>query len=401
MRSVSTELTTLGQASNPYRTFPVAQSLQDRLQHLFVIGQTGTGKSTLIEYLVAQDVAAGRGVMLIDPHGDLADKLHGSFKAPHHYWDPADPACRLGYNPLTPAGPAIRPLVAGGLIDALKKQWADAWGARMEHLLRYAILALLESQDPDMRDIIRLYLEKDFRAQVLARVTDPQVLSFWRDEFRAMNYTNAVDGVAPIANKLGAFLAHPLVRRAVCEPGHPLRLRQIMDRGETLIVNLGKGRLGADTAKVLGGLILASAMHAGFSRQVLAQPDRRAFMLYVDEFHSFTTEAFADLLSEIRKYGIAVTLAQQYLGQSEEAVFAAIMGNVGSLLAFRVGPLDTPLMCRQLTEIAPRDLVYQPNYRAFARLLISGAPHRPFTLETQLRAQGDTIASPCGVHIAR
>ena len=382
MKSVSTSFTTLGMASTNYRTFPVAQSLVDRLQHLFLIGQTGTGKSTMIRNLVTQDIAAGRGTMLIDPHGDLALSLHRSLKTPHHYWDPADPACQLGYNPLTPAGPAVRPLIAAGLIDALKKQWADAWGVRMEHLLRYAVLALLESPAPDLRDIMRLYLEKAFRASVLAGVTDPQVLSFWHDEFRAMNYTNAIDGVAPIANKLGAFLAHPLVRRAVCEPKEPLRLRRIMDRGETLIVNLGKGRLGIDTAKVLGGLILASTMHAAFSRQVLSEPTRRPFMLYVDEFHSFTTEAFADLLSEIRKYGIAVTLAQQYLDQSEAAVFAAIMGNVGSLLTFRVGPLDTELICRQLTEIAPRDLVYQPNYRAVARLLVSGAPRTPFTLET-------------------
>ncbi|WP_247716954.1 type IV secretory system conjugative DNA transfer family protein [Gymnodinialimonas ceratoperidinii] len=356
--------------------------MSDRLQHLFAIGQTGTGKSTLLRILIEQDVAAGRGMMLIDPHGDLALALHHSLERPHHYWDPADPACRLGYNPLTPAGPAVRPLITGGLIDALKKQWADAWGARMEHLLRYAVLALLESPAPDLRDIMRLYLEKDFRAQVLSCVSDPQVLSFWRDEFRAMNYTNAVDGVAPIANKLGAFLAHPLVRRAVCEPDQPLRLRQVMDNGETLVINLGKGRLGIDTAKVLGGLILASAMHAGLSRQVLAEAARRPFMLYVDEFHSFTTEAFADLLSEIRKYGIAVTLAQQYLGQSEDAVFAAIMGNVGSMLAFRVGPLDTPLLSRQLTDIPARDLIYQPNYRAFARLLVNGTPRAPFTLDT-------------------
>ncbi|QXT41030.1 type IV secretory system conjugative DNA transfer family protein [Gymnodinialimonas ceratoperidinii] len=356
--------------------------MQDRLQHLFAIGQTGTGKSTLLRVLIEQDVAAGRGVMLIDPHGDLALALHHSLQRSHHYWDPADPGCRLGYNPLTPAGPAIRPLITGGLIDALKKQWADAWGARMEHLLRYAVLALLESPAPDLRDIMRLYLEKDFREQVLSCVTDLQVLSFWRGEFRAMNYTNAVDGVAPIANKLGAFLAHPLVRRSVCEPDQPLRLRQVMDRGETLIINLGKGRLGIDSATVLGGLILASAMHAGLSRQVLAETARCPFMLYVDEFHSFTTEAFADLLSEIRKYGIAVTLAQQYLGQSEEAVFAAIMGNVGSVLAFRVGPLDTALLSRQLTDIPPRDLIYQPNYRAFARLLVSGMPRVPFTLDT-------------------
>ena len=211
----------------------------------------------------------GRGVMLIDPHGDLAADLEATLERDIHYWDPADPSCRLGYNPLIKARPALKPLICAGLIDALKKQWADAWGARMEHLLRYAILALLESPDPDLRDIMRLYLEKPFRAEVLSRVTDPQVLSFWRDEFMAMNYTNAIDGVAPIANKLGAFLAHPLVRRAVCEPEEPLRLRRIMDQGEVLVLNLSKGRLGNDNAKILGGLILASVLHAVFSRQVL------------------------------------------------------------------------------------------------------------------------------------
>ncbi len=382
MQPHNEEITTLGMAYARYGSFPVGQSLQDRLQHLFIIGQTGTGKSTLLHNLILQDIAQGRGGMLIDPHGDLAGDLSRVLHSACHYWDPANPKCRLGYNPLVRAGAALRPLICAGLIDALKKQWSDAWGARMEHLLRYAILALLEYPDPDMRDIMRLYLEREFRNAVLSRVTDPQVMSFWQTEFRAMNYMTSVDGVAPIANKLGAFLAHPLVRRAICEPETPLRLRQIMDRGEVLIVNLSKGQLGNDNAKVLGGLILASSLHAGFTRQVLDADARRPFMLYVDEFHSFTTEAFADLLSEIRKYGIAVTLAQQYFGQNEDDVLAAIMGNVGSQIAFRVGPLDITLLARQLPELDPRDLLYQPNYRAFAQLLVGGTPRRPFTLET-------------------
>ena len=372
----------LGHAANRYGDVPVRLGSADRLLHLYVIGQTGTGKSTLLGNLARQDAAAGRGFCLIDPHGDLAAELAETLDRPVRYWNVADPAGRYGYNPLTPVTAEYRPLLASGLIDTLKRQWSDAWGARMEHLLRYAILALLEYGRADLRDIVRLYVEKDFRRTVVGRVTDEQVYAFWTREFPNMNYQTAADGVAPIANKLGAFLANPVLRRALSEPAEPLRFRSIMDAGDVLIVNLGKGRLGSDIANVMGGLIVSSIMHAAFSRHDQPTSERRPFFLYVDEFHNFTTGVLTSMLAETRKYGLGLTLAHQHTGQADRDVFEAVMGNVGTFIVFRVGASDAPLFARQLGDVSERDLTYQPNHRAFAQIMVGGEKQPPFTLKT-------------------
>jgi type IV secretory pathway TraG/TraD family ATPase VirD4 len=256
----------------------------------------------------------------------------------------------------------------------------DARGVRMEHLLRYAILALLEQSRTDLRDIIRLFIYRAFRTETLARVRDPQTLHFWQRGFPAMNYKTAVDGVAPIANKLGAFLAHPVIRKATCNPDKPLRLRRIIDDGETLIINLAKGRIGTDNANVLGGLLSASLFNAALSRHDLAETERHPFFLYVDEFHSFTTLAFADMLAEVRKYRIGVILAHQYVQQADPAIEQAILGNAGSLIAFRLGALDAPLMARQFEPIEPRDLLNLGNYEAFARIMVRGNRSQAFSM---------------------
>lgn len=375
-------ITFLGSAFSRYGDRAFGIRLRDRLSHLYIIGQTGTGKSTLIRSLAEQDANSNLGYCLIDPHGDLAEALHVSLRRQHIYWDVADPTCPYGYNPISRASEPLRPLVCSGLIDALKKQWSDAWGVRMEHLLRYAILALLEQPRSDLRDIVRLFIDRDFQRLVVGNITDKQVRYFWREEYVAMSYKTAVDGVAPIANKLGAFLAHPLVRTAVCEPKTPLRFRKTMDSGEILIVNLAKGLLGTDISNVLGGLISASIMNAAFTRHGQPEAERRPFMLYVDEFHSFTTSAFASMLAEVRKYGVGVTLAQQHIVQAEQPVFEAIMGNVGSILAFRVGALDAPTLCTQFGALSPSDLTKLPNYRAFMQLMVDGEKTKPFTVTT-------------------
>jgi type IV secretory pathway TraG/TraD family ATPase VirD4 len=373
----------LGSAHYRQGDRPFGIALHDRLFHMYVIGQTGTGKSTLIKNLALQDAQNSRGVCLIDPHGDLAVSVASTIGRPHLYWNIADPACALGYNPIAPVAATLRPLVCSGLIEALRRQWEDAWGARMEHLLRYSILALLEQPRADIRDVVRLLMEKDFQKLALHRVTDPQVRYFWEVEYPSMNYKNAIDGVAPIANKLGAFLAHPLVRKAMCEPEEPIRFRRLMDEGGILIVNLAKGAMGGDISNVLGGLIVSSIMNAAFSRQATQQGDRRPFMLYVDEFHSFTTTAFAGMLSEVRKYGVGVTLAHQHIVQADRSVFESIMGNVGSMLAFRVGALDAPTVAQQMQGVQASDLINQPNYRAFAQIMIAGEKSKPFSMTTR------------------
>ena len=363
----------------PERPFGILQS--DRLFHTYIIGQTGTGKSTLLFQMARQDIARGQGFCLIDPHGDLAVSVAKAAGNKALYWDTADPDCPYGYNPLTYVSEQYRPLVASGLIDTLKKQWADAWGARMEHLLRYALLALLSRPGSTLSDIMPMFLDADLRKEVLASVTDEQVLRFWMTEFPRMNYKTATDGVAPIANKLGAFLAHPVVRNSVCDPVKPLRFREIMDKGQILIVNLAKGRIGADVANILGGLIVSSIALAAYSRQSLPEAERKSFLLYVDEFHSFTTTAFAGMLSELRKYHLGLVLSHQYVTQLDRGVFDAILGNTGTIITLRLGTNDAKLLANQLVSDVPNaaDLMKLPNYEMYVRLMLRGAQSRAFS----------------------
>ena len=383
-------LTILGVADRRYRD-PVrfGIKLPDRLLHLYIIGQTGTGKSTLLANLGRQDAAQGHGFCLIDPHGDLAEGLHRDLRVDHLYWNVADPDCAFGYNPLKRVSEQHRPLVASGLIETLKKQWPDAWGARMEHLLRHAILALLEQPQADLRDIMKLFLYKGYRRQVIDQLTDPQVRMFWKSEYPALNYQGSADGVGPVANKLGAFLAHPTVRTALCEPKEPLRFRQIMDQGQILIVNLAKGRLGADIANILGGLVTSSVMLAAFTRHDQPEPQRRPFFLYVDEFHNLTTRSFAGLMSEARKYGLGLILAHQHLSQTETEVSEAILGNVGSIIVFRLGAKDAGFFERQLPPFAAHDLEHLPNHRTVVRMMSDGERLDPFSASMEAPYRAD------------
>lgn len=361
--------------------FGIYQS--DRLLHTFILGQTGTGKSTLLLNMMRQDAEAGHGFCLLDPHGDLAEAIRPALPVTAVYWDVSDPTCRFGYNPLAYVSEQYRPLVASGIINALKKQWADAWGVRMEHLLRFALLALLTRRGSSLADIVPMFTDRAFRRIVMQSVTDPQVLSFWNDEYAKMNYKNAFDGVAPIANKLGAFLSNPAVRKALCEPENPIRLRQIMDDSTPLVINLAKGKLGSDVADVLGGLMLSLMSHAAYTR--VAQPvyERRPFIIYADEFHNFTTETTANMLSELRKFKVGLVLAGQFTSQIEQPVLDAILGNVGTMLVFRIGAQDAPLLAQQLGDITPESLINQPNYRMHVRLMIEGTQSKAFTATTQ------------------
>lgn len=369
---------TLGR--HPHKLFGIRQP--DRLFHTYIIGQTGTGKSALLANLAMQDVGMQQGFCLVDPHGDLALEVKRVANERAIYWDVADPACPYGYNPLTYVKASYRPLVASGIIETLKQQWADAWGARMEHLLRFALLPLLETPKATFADILPMFTDKEHRARVVGRVTDEAVRRFWQHEFPSMNYKNAADGVAPIANKLGAFLAHPVVRKAVCDPATPLRFRRIMDEGEVLIVNLAKGRLGADIANIIGGLVVSNVMHAAISRQDEPPEQRTPFILYADEFHSFTSAAFVSVLSEMRKYGLGLVIAHQYTAQLKEDVLEAVFGNVGTVMSFRIGAHDAPIIAKQLGEIEPRDLINLGNYELNMKLMIDGVASKAFSAST-------------------
>ena len=376
---------TLGR--QPHRRFGILQS--DRHFHTVIFGQTGTGKSSLIKSMASQDFENSQGFCLVDPHGDLAEQIQMVAGDRALYWNAADPTCPYGYNPLTFVTPEYRPLIASGIISTLKQQWAAAWGARMEHLLRFALLALLETPAATLADIVPMFTNKSFRSRVVSRVADREVLRFWKHEFVNMNYKNAADGVAPIANKLGAFLAHPVVRKAVCNPETPLRFRRIMDEGHVLIINLAKGKLGSDISDILGGLIVSSIMHAAASRQDQPMHQRAPYFLYVDEFHTFTSSAFVGLLSEMRKFSLGMIVATQFTAQLKEQVFEAVMGNVGTVIVFRVGATDAPILAAQLGDIQPRDLTNLANYEVNMKQMINGAQSKALSARTLLWSRLD------------
>lgn len=381
MQSTPSPVTIIGTTTKRYETEPRAFGIlqPDRLHHMYIIGQTGAGKSTLLYNLMRQDLLHEVGFCLLDPHGDLAEEIAAHANDRAVIWNPADPLCDYGYNPLTRVTDEYRPLVVSGLITALKKQWADAWGARMEHLLRFALFALLEQPSASLEDIMPLFLNEQFRERAIEHVADPQVRHFWTVEFKKLRYQNSVDGISPIANKLSGFLAHPLLRKALCHPEKPIRLRQIMDEGQALIINLAKGKIGADSANLLGGLVITSLGHAAYSRQNMPQTLRRPFFIYADEFHSITTEAFSEMLSELRKYKVGLVLAHQHTEQISKPVLEAIIGNVGTWIVFRVGATDASLLSKQLGSVAPSDLIRLPNFQFFTRLLIEGRQSEVFT----------------------
>lgn len=369
----------------PARTLGIKQA--DRLCHLYVIGKTGTGKTTLLETLIAQDIEHGRGCALIDPHGDfverVAETIPGHRMSEVIYFNVPDPSQPFGYNPLARVGAGLRPLVASGLLDVFKKMWDDAWGARMEHILRNALLALLDQPSATLPDILLLLTDKTFRYNAIRNIENEQVRKFWRSEFPKYSFRYQADGIAPIQNKVGAFLADPTLRHILTRNDGQLRLRSIMDEGKVLLVNLSKGKIGADSSALLGGLLVTSLGLAAFSRANMEEGERRPFFVYVDEFQNFTTLALADMLSELRKFGVGMVLAHQYLQQLDPDIRHAVIGNAGTLISFRLGAHDASLIAHEFEPVfASVDLLNLPNHDIYLKLMIDGSPSQPFSATT-------------------
>jgi DNA helicase HerA-like ATPase len=366
---------------HPHRTFGIRA--RDRLYHLYVIGRTGTGKTTLLEHLVRSDIEAGRGCALIDPHGDLAVRVRSLVpedrQAHTVYWDIADPATPYGYNPLRRVRADLIPLAVSGLMEALKKHFKDAWGVRMEHILRYALYALIEYGEATLPDVLTMLFEKEYRREVLLKVENEAVRTFWEVEYPKLNPLYRKDAVAPIQNKIGAFLADPRLYRILTDTSEQLSFRRIMDEGKVLIVNLAKGRVGEDSADLLGALVLSTIAVAAMSRAALPEDERRPFFLTIDEFQSYTTLSVANMISELRKYKVGLTLAHQHLDQLEPEVRHTILANVGSLVSFRIGPEDAPVIAKELHPFEPLDFVNLPTHDIALRLMIDGTASRPFS----------------------
>ena len=370
---------------NDRRRFGIKR--EDRLLHTYIIGKTGTGKSTLLGTMAAQDYGAGRGFALIDPHGDLVESLYRDI-AGHDardviYLNATDPEQPYGYNPLHAVRYEHIPLAASGLLEVFKKMWSDAWGVRMEHILRNALYALLEQKNATLSDIPRLFRDLAYRNGIAATLQNEPVRAFWEKEFERYSFAYRADGVASILNKIGAFLADPVMRHILTEPKEPISVRRIMDEGKVLLVNLGKGRIGEDSSALLGGLLVTTIGLAAYSRADIAPATRRDFFVYVDEFQSFTTLAVANMLSELRKYRVGLTMAHQYLFQLEPEIRHAVLGNAGTLISFRLGAEDAGYVSREFDErFEVGDLLNLENRHIYLKLMIDGQPSQPFSATT-------------------
>ena len=367
------------------RVFGIKQP--DRLSHMYVIGKTGVGKSTLLETLAMQDFAAGRGFALIDPHGDLVEYLAAQMReeAPERvvYLNASDPWQMYGYNPLHRVREDKIPLAVSGLLETFKKIWPDAWGVRMEHVLRNALYALLERDGSTLPDILALFTDDEFRKTVVKDIRNPVVKEFWQSEFENYPPRLKADACAPIQNKLGALLADPMLRRILVEPKIDLRFRRLMDDGTVLLVNVSKGRIGEEASLLLGSLIVSTLGLAAFSRAEVGQEKRRPYFVYLDEFHNFTTLMLANMMSELRKYGVGLILAHQHMHQLEPDIRHAVLGNAGTIVSFRVGPEDATILADEFQPVFDiLDLLNLPNRSIYLKLMIDGTPSKPFSGNT-------------------
>lgn len=359
----------------------------DRGRHIYVLGQTGTGKSKLLELLTLSDIYYDQGFAIIDPHGDYATNML-SFIPDRRiddivYFNPADTAYPIGFNPLEVTDPALKSHISSELVGVMKRMF-DSWGPRLEYILRYTLLALLDYPNSTMLDITRMLTEKKFRDEVISYCEDVVVKNFWTTEFASWNEKFATEAVAPVLNKVGAFTANPMIRNIIGQPKGGFNIREIMDSGKILIVNLSRGLVGEDNAAILGAMMVTKIQLAAMSRaDIPRMEDRRPFYLYVDEFQNFATDSFAVILSEARKYGLNLTVANQYISQMDEAVRNAVFGNVGTIVSGRVSPDDAPFLTKYFEpQFEPQDVVLLANRNFIASMTIAGEKSPAFSLKS-------------------
>ena len=361
---------------------------RDRSRHVYIIGQTGAGKSGMLELLALSDIFYNQGYCIIDPHGDFAiDNLRFIPESRVNdvvYFNPADTAFPVAFNPLEVSDPAKKPNICSEVIGVLKRMFGDSWGPRLEHILRYTLLALLDRPETTLLDISRLLTDKDFRKETLDYCKDVTVLQFWKHEFGQWNEKQVNESIAPVLNKVGAFTANPIIRNIIGQAKSSFDIRKIMDEGKILIVNLSKGLIGEDNAGILGAFLVTKVQLAAMSRSDIPDvADRRPFYLYVDEFQNFATDSFAVILSEARKYGLNLTVANQYVAQMTDSVRDAVFGNVGTTISFRVSADDAPVLVKQFEPTFEESDIIQLNNRHFViSMIINGEKVPAFSATT-------------------
>ena len=383
-------VTSFASADSRNRNVEFGIKAKDRTRHVYVIGKTGMGKSCLLENMAVQDIANGEGMAFIDPHGKTAELLLNYI--PEHrikdvlYFAPFDLENPISFNVLEDVGFDKRHLVVSGLMSTFKKIWVDAWSARMEYILGNTLLALLETPGTTLLGVNRMLASKEYRKMIVDNVKDPSVKSFWVDEFAKYTERFAADATPAIQNKIGQFTSNPLIRNIIGQPNSSFDLRKIMDENKIIIINLSKGRVGEANANLLGSMLITKIYLAAMSRADITEKELQKlpnFYLYVDEFQSFANESFADILSEARKYKLNLTIAHQYIEQMSEEVRAAVFGNVGTMITFRVGAFDAEVLEKEFTpQFTAEDLVNLGMFQIYLKLMINGASSQPFSATT-------------------
>lgn len=362
---------------------PFGISAADQRQHIYVIGKTGTGKTTLLLNMIIQHIALGHGVGLIDPHGDLAEELlrHIPPSRSDHvcYFNPGDIEFPIGLNLLANVPEDSRHLVASGIVSAFKGIWRDSWGPRLEYILYNSILALLDSRNVTLLGVNRMLTDRQYLARVLRQVQDPFIRAFWTEEYAGYDARFQREAIAPIQNKIGQFLLNPVIRNILGQVKAKLSIPFIMDRGRLFIANLSKGRLGEDKANLIGSLLVTQFQLAAMARANRPESKRPDFYLVIDEFQNFSTDAFASVLAEARKYHLSLTLSHQYIDQLSLPVRQAVFGNVGTLIAFRIGYADAEVIEKELGRAFPAAaLADLDRYEAVVKLLDESSNKTPF-----------------------
>jgi Type IV secretion-system coupling protein DNA-binding domain len=359
----------------------------DRRHHMYCLGKTGSGKTTLLRNLILQDIEAGEGVGVIDPHGDLSEDLLDHIPPSRTddvvYFNPADTDYPIGFNLLRTVPKDVRHLVASGFVSALKSIWRDSWGPRLEYILYAAAAALLDCENASVLGIQRMLADEHYRAWVVKQVKDPIVRSFWRDEFDRYDRRFLTEAIAPIQNKVGQLLMAPPIRNVFGQIKTKIDPAFMMDDRRIFIANLSKGKLGPDKAGLIGAVLVTQFQLAAMARAGVPEDKREDFYLYIDELHNFSTDSFASLLSESRKYRLCLTLSHQYSAQLREEVRDAVFGNVGTVISFRVGEADGHVLQREFGENYPaRHFTELGNFEVCVKLLADGQHNYPFTGKT-------------------
>ncbi len=389
---------------NQLRRFGI--KTDDRRRHMYIVGKTGMGKSTMMENMVLDDIYSGHGIGLVDPHGDFAEKIIDFIPAKRIndvvYVNPADLDYPIGFNILEVHNEEQKHLVVAGLMGIFKKIWPDVWSARMEYILNNTLLALIEYPGSTLLGINRLLADKKYRRKVLSKVNDPVIKTFWNVEFASYTEKYAQEAVAPIQNKIGQFLSANVIRNMVAQVKSTIDIRKLMDEGKILIMNLSKGRIGEDNSRLLGGMLITKIQLAAMERVDTPEAERRDFFLYVDEFQNFATPSFANILSEARKYRLSLVMAHQYIAQLDEIVANAVFGNVGTIVSFRVGGADSEVLAKEFSPVfMEEDLVNIPKFHIFLKLMIDGVSSQPFSAMTLPPLQERTLSAEKIIRVSR